>query len=315
VNLDSVERLANTLLYEGYLLYPYRPDSTKNRQRWNFGTLYPQAYSVAANGLEPAGFHAEFLVTGAQASVEVRLRFLQFACGEQSGAGSGLGWEQGLERTVDFPAVSLPVLQSRVRELAFSFPDETLSESGGGRALREISGAVMLHASALAPEVFRVSLDVSNTSASSGVTERENALLQALVSAHALVHVTRGELVSLLEPSQDLAEAAAACKNTGVFPVLAGEAPCRDILLISPIILYDYPQIAPESLGDFNDSTEMDEMLTLRVLTLTDEEKQQMRAGDPQARAILERTSGIGEDQFLKLHGAVRGLRRAGGKA
>ncbi len=47
----------------------------------------------------------------------------------------------------------------------------------------------------------------------------------------------------------------------------------------SPIILYDYPQIAPESAGDFFDSTEMDEMLTLRIMTLTDDEKSDMRDG------------------------------------
>ena len=56
------------------------------------------------------------------------------------------------------------------------------------------------------------------------------------------------------------------------------------MMLCSPIILYDYPKIAPESAGDFFDGTEMDEMLTLRVLTLTDAEKQEMRNGDPRAR-------------------------------
>ena len=60
-------------------------------------------------------------------------------------------------------------------------------------------------------------------------------------------------------------------------------------MLCSPIILYDYPQSAPESEGDFFDGTEMDEMLTLRVLTLTDAEKQEMRAGDARAeRAVAK---------------------------
>ncbi len=46
--------------------------------------------------------------------------------------------------------------------------------------------------------------------------------------------------------------------------MLVGVQPERDMLLCSPIILYDYPQIAPESAADFCDATEMDEMLTLR---------------------------------------------------
>jgi hydrogenase maturation protease len=179
--------------------------------------------------------------------------------------------------------------------------------------LRDISGAVTLQASAIAPEVFHVSIEVRNTTICHSES-REDALLQAMVSAHVIAHVSEGEFVSLLEPRGDLVEAAAGCRNTGVFPVLAGVAPEREFLLISPINLYDYPQVAPESLGDFNDATEIDEMLTLRVLTLTDQEKEQMRAADPKARAILEQSCGIGEEQFLKLHGAVRGLRRTGGK-
>jgi hypothetical protein len=80
-------------------------------------------------------------------------------------------------------------------------------------------------------------------------------------------------------------------------------------MLCSPIILYDYPKIAPESAGDFFDGTEMDEMLTLRVLTLTDTEKQEMRNGDPRARKILERTEALTEDDMLKAHGVIRELR------
>jgi hydrogenase maturation protease len=80
-------------------------------------------------------------------------------------------------------------------------------------------------------------------------------------------------------------------------------------MLSSPIILYDYPQVAPESAGDLFDSTEIDEILTLRILTLTDEEKREMRSVDERARAILERTETLPAEQLMKLHGAVRGLR------
>jgi hypothetical protein len=90
--------------------------------------------------------------------------------------------------------------------------------------------------------------------------------------------------------------------------VLVGEPGRRDTLLASPIILPDYPQVAPESAGDFFDATEIDEMLTLRVLTLTDAEKREM-ATDPCARTILEHVETLSESAMGKLHGAVRRAR------
>jgi hypothetical protein len=134
---------------------------------------------------------------------------------------------------------------------------------------------------------------------------------RAFVSAHLLLGVDDGEFVSLLGPPSEYEADVAACSNQGVFPVLAGEAGDRTRMLGSPIILYDHPQIAPESTGDFFDGTEMDEMLALRVLTLTDEEKAEMRSGDPRAAAILARTETLPGEHLLKLHGAVRGMRPA----
>jgi hydrogenase maturation protease len=80
-------------------------------------------------------------------------------------------------------------------------------------------------------------------------------------------------------------------------------------MLSSPIILYDYPQIAPESAGDLFDGTEIDEILTLRIMTLTDAEKREMRGVDERARRILERTETLPAEQLMKLHGAMRTLR------
>jgi hydrogenase maturation protease len=91
--------------------------------------------------------------------------------------------------------------------------------------------------------------------------------------------------------------------------VLVGDAGQRDTLLASPIILYDYPHIAPESIGDLFDGTEIDEILSLRILTLTDDEKREIRDSDERARQILERTESMPAEQFMKLHGAVRGMR------
>ena len=97
--------------------------------------------------------------------------------------------------------------------------------------------------------------------------------------------------------------------------MLAGEEGQRDMVLSSPIILYDYPQIAPESPGDLFDGTEIDEILALRILTMTDAEKLEVRNGDERARRILERTEMLPPEHFQKLHGALRGLRTSLGGA
>ena len=111
---------------------------------------------------------------------------------------------------------------------------------------------------------------------------------------------------SILQKS--LKSLAAECNNIGTWPVLVGDEGERDTMLSSPIILYDYPQIAPESPGSLFDGTEIDEILSLRILTLTDEEKQEMRQSDERAREMLERTENMPPEQFMKLHGALRGL-------
>lgn len=93
--------------------------------------------------------------------------------------------------------------------------------------------------------------------------------------------------------------------------MLVGEGDCKDAILSSPIILYDYPQIAPESPGDLFDGTEIDEILALRILTLSDDEKREIRQTDERAREVLERTETLPAEHFLKLHGVLRGMKPA----
>ena len=112
----------------------------------------------------------------------------------------------------------------------------------------------------------------------------------------------------MLDPPEELRAASSACVNSGAWPVLVGEEGQRDAMLCSPIILYDYPQIAPESPGALFDGTEIDEILTLRILTLTDEEKLAMGQTDERAREVLERTESMPPEQFMKLHGVLRGI-------
>ena len=174
----------------------------------------------------------------------------------------------------------------------------------------ELQGSILVTCDLLRPGVMKLSIDVANTtSLPPGATERDSVLRSSLLSAHTILSVTGGEFVSLLDPQQDLRDEVKTCKNVGNFPVLVGNEGERDMLLCSPIVLYDYPQIAPESAGDFYDATEMDEMLTLRVMTLSDDEKSEIRTGDDRVRGLLQRTEESAREQLLKTHGTIRSMR------
>jgi hypothetical protein len=184
---------------------------------------------------------------------------------------------------------------------------------------KHLAGNLVVQAETIQPELYRVRFELENKTEIGNVTtcSRNDALLQAFVSAHLLLATQNGHFISLLEPPDAFRQAAVECNNVGSFPVLVSEGGQKGndsgvakIMLSSPIILYDYPTIAPESAGDFFDATEMDEMLSLRVLTMTDEEKQEMRGGDSRARAILERTESLPNEHLMKVHGAVRGMRK-----
>ena len=138
------------------------------------------------------------------------------------------------------------------------------------------------------------------------LTTSATKISAALASTHVLMTLRGGEFISLLDPPEPLKDAAGRCRNVGTWPVLVGDPGARDTILSAPIILADYPQVASESPGDFFDATEIDEMLTLRVLTLTDEEKHAMRDGDPRARALLTRTEALADAERRRLHGASR---------
>jgi hypothetical protein len=170
-------------------------------------------------------------------------------------------------------------------------------------------GRLSMCADRLSEGLYRLRATFANESPADSSGSHNSFRRSAFVSAHLLLHVDSGEFISLLGPDERLKIAIDECRQQGVFPVLAGEAGSRNCMLCSPIILYDYPQVAPERAGDFFDGTEMDEMLALRVMTLTDEEKAEMRRSDPHARAILERTEMLPPDHLAKLHGAVRGMR------
>lgn len=307
----SIEKIADAVLFEGYILYPYRASAIKNRQRWNFGTLYPRAYVDAQAPSETAAFHAEVLIEGSIDSVvDARVRFLELMA---PGADGQAHWSEGLVRSRSVEGLTVGRLMEGF-DKTFDFAglsDEECSQAAADYRPVSTKGRLTLKGMQVREGLYRIHAAFSNETAPELFDQNghEGAQACAFTSAHLLLNVQRGEFISLLEPQAEVEAEAKRCVNQGVFPVLAGEKSERSRMLCSPIILYDYPQVAPESRGDYFDGCEMDEMLALRVMTLTDEEKAEIRGGDARAREILARTETLPPDHLLKLHGAVRGLR------
>lgn len=352
MNRALVDRIAGALLYEGYLLYPYRP-SVKNRHRWTFGGLYPPSYAEARGGSDASASQTQCLVRGGPGTIlTVSARFLQlvsrrvgqfdrppgdgttaeavpdrFVDALQVGDQVVHSWQEAVEREVSLGDSDLGDLVSRPRRVEFDFGPgcdrQPVRDPAGTivglvqREQRRIEGVVTLSTEAVGEGAFRVTVRIENRIPFEVVApeDRDGALLHALVSTHAILGVECGEFVSLLDPPDPLRDLAAGCCNVGTWPVLVGDVGDVDTMLSSPIILYDYPRIAPESPGDLFDATEIDEILSLRILTLTDEEKRTMAALDDRGRALLERTEALAREQLLGLHGTFREFRPFAGEA
>lgn len=330
MNAALVDQVVAAVLYEGYILYPYRASSKKNRQRFTFGRIYPEAYHHAQNGAEPCAIQTECLVRVAAAAVEIGVRFLQPLWREVLVDGAVVAecevkgtrmqtWQEAVERDVRVPVLSVRELSghSRTHEFAFTAAETREPEISPGVAIRRrndaVAGVVEISVEAVEADVAKITVRAVNRTpiAESALADQDAVLMRTFASTHTILHVRDGEFLSLLEPPAEYATAAAACKNIGVWPVLVGDEAKRerDTMLSSPIILYDYPQIAPESAGDLYDGAEIDEILTLRILAMTDAEKAEMREVDAHARRILERTESLPPEHLLRMHGAMRETR------
>lgn len=298
-----VDQIADAVLYEGYILYPYRASAVKNQQRFTFGGVYPQAYSDAHPGSDAWQFRSECLVVGDdETRITVRLRCLQLI---ERSSPETIPWQEATEQEIRTEGLRL----NDSITMPFELSAGQTVDAGIARRWEAILGSLTLAAAPIETALFKLTLTVDNTTALETSASRDEALLRTLVSTHLIVTVAKGSFVSLLDPPEERRAAAESCQQSGLWPVLVGEPDATDTLLCSPIILYDYPQVAPESPGTFFDGTEIDEMLTLRILTLTDEEKREMGNVDEHARRLLERTEGLTPEGMQALHGTIRGLR------
>jgi hypothetical protein len=349
MSLDRARTVADAVLYEGYLLYPYRATSSKNQARWQFGVLGPPGAAEQGVGEEPSmsvqclldlgpattNAAASSRTGGSGPTVTVYLRFLQLQrrivealdTSEPSGFvpvdqlvvedDLVFSWDEAVEQEQSWPAFSFAELAEGVRrrvEVAGGDEIEPLAAADGSVAGRIVRRRWPLSAElrATTTEVdgyLRLTISVENTAAARPANP-DDAIRTSLIGAHLLIESSNAQFVSLLEPPAGAADAAAGCRQHRCWPVLAGPPGSSDIVLGSPIILYDYPEVASESAGALFDSTEIDEILTLRVMTMTDEEKAEARATDPRAREIIDRCDLMTPEALQQLHGILRQPRR-----
>ncbi|MFH8370214.1 hypothetical protein [Streptomyces sp. NPDC018031] len=343
---DTVDRIARTCLYEGYLLWPYRRSALKNTQRWTFGGVFPAGPCAERLG-EPHTAAAQVLLETGDGPCEVslRLRFLHVV--DRTVVRDGpdgpepvdelrvdgvrhQSWQEATEREVTLTAAVPGATRTTPFTIAEGSRTEPLTDGSGRRVgglvrdWRRLTGELTTRAEPVAGGLHRLTVEVRNTTPHPGPEPgdrwaRDRAAGHALASTHLVLHSDRGRFLSLTDPPDHARAAAAACAQRGWWPVLVGDAPPaggRDpqarhahTVLASPLTLYDFPAVAPESPGDLFDGTEIDQLLVLSVLSMTEEEQAEARACDPRAAEILDRCAGLGPEAMSALHGAVREFR------
>jgi hypothetical protein len=315
VNLDPVRKIADAVLYEGYILYPYRASAQKNRSRWQFGVVMAPGYAATEES-ETSFTRAECVLEhGGQPAVRVLLRFLQVqrrtSGGESSAAESSAAeiWDEAVEREIEAVADAAALFGDGVtREFTVEGGEDR--EEDVVRRREPLAGAVTVRAAEVPGPWRALKLQVrveNRTNLGSVPRRREDALPTSLVAAHAIITAEGGKFLSMTDPPEWAAPAVAGCSNEGGWPVLAD--PDNRVMLSSPIILYDHPELAAESPGELYDGTEIDEILTLRTMALSDDEKAEARATDPRAAALLDRVDSMDPQVLARLHGTLRSPR------
>jgi hydrogenase maturation protease len=336
----GAKAVADTVCYEGYVLYPYRASAQKNQLRWQFGVLSPPS----GGGSDPSTACTEMIVeTRPGARLHVRLRALQVqqrsveahqdecfvpVAQLEHGHQVWTSFDEAADHQVDLVDIDLDDCARRQCSRDVDWPESRLEEqlvstdgSVIGRVVRQrwpVAARLRVRAAPLEGpySLTRVTISVENrTDWIDPEASRDDVLRRSLVAAHLLVAADHSRFISSLDPPRFASPAVEGCANSGLFPVLVGEDDESDVVLASPIILYDHPVVAPESEGDMFDATEIDEILALRVLTLTDEEKREARSTDPRSAAIIDRCDAMGADALGALHGTFRSIRSAGPEA
>ncbi|MFJ4970093.1 hypothetical protein [Streptomyces sp. NPDC088755] len=340
--LGRARAVADAVLFEGYVLYPYRASSAKNRMRWQFGVLVPPA--CTAHGGEYAEQRTDTLLeprTADRLHAELRFLHVRRRTVERLDADGTytevpelelpdrvlVPWDEGHEERVllHAPLAELAGEQAHARTVTFDLPpaveyEPVLDDRGRplGRLVRRrarLTGEVHPRARQLPGpyRVTRLSVTVRNTT-DAPAGDRTAALPHSMVGAHLLLAVQGGRFLSMTDPPEWARPAVAELRNEHTWPVLAGPADREDLVLSSPIILEDHPALADESPGPLYDATEIDEILSLRTAALTEREKREARGTDDRAAEVIDLVDAMPEAVRERLHGAIRGLREATGE-
>jgi hypothetical protein len=302
VSFDEARAVADAVLFEGYLLYPYRASATKNQLRWQFGIVAPPGADTGDAHVQQAEMVADGLVDDARIDVCVRFLHLETRIDDTR-------WDEG--RVVERSCSStLGALLTGGIVMAIEEPGATRELDGVSYERDPVTAELRLEAEPLPGPYGAVRLRVrivNSGTVPSASTTRDAVMRRSLVGTHVLLGVDTGRFLSSIDPPEWARPAVEACEQVGCFPVLVGTR--DDVVLCSPIILYDRPEIAPESAGPLFDATEIDEILVLRTLALGDAEKDEARRTDPRARELIDRVDGMAPEIFERLHGAIRSLR------
>lgn len=353
MSLDQVRAVADAVLYEGYLLYPYRATSRKNQVRWQFGVLGPPGAAEDGSGEEP-GMSTQCLLEEVESpasawSVRIHLRFLQLQTRTAEryddrrgrhvpvdrltvGDQQWMSWDEAVEHEIVLDLSAEKLRSGSQEEVSVDGREdvEELVDPAGGPVPGDPVGRIVrsrwpLRARVTATTteddcVTRLEVRVDNVSErrpDPHATPKDTAIRTSLIGTHLVLEAEGARFVSVIDPPAPAAAAARRCGQHRCWPVLSGERPTSDgggdeaartsaVVLASPIILYDFPEVAEQSAGALFDSTEIDEILTLRVMTMTEEEKAEARATDPRAREIIDRCDEMSPSALQQLHGVLR---------
>lgn len=331
VGFATAEEVADAVLYEGYALYPYRANSVKNQMRFQWGVLVPPEYAEQDPSERTRNRTQCLIVNVHDGRLVIRVRFLHLEertaeVESQHGSweqvdylelerGAISHWDEAVDAHVDLDLSFKDLLADPVVHPFTVEGSETVSDLGDTpdgparvvRRRRALSGRVHVRAEPMDEQTSRVTVEVSNDTSGRHLRVREEALRRSLVACHTMLAADTARFLSLLSPPAWAETHVDRCDNQGVYPVLIGpEEGEHRLVLASPIILYDHPEVAPESPGDLFDATEIDEILTLRTLTLTDDEKRQARSTDPRTAALMDRIDHLPPEILERLHGTLR---------
>lgn len=274
-NFGKIEKLADAILYEGYALFPYRKNALKNQKRFNFGVLSPKCWAEKQTNEQYFQQTEILILANESAKISFKVRYLQ------------------IENNEDWQTAHEKVYENSVEMKEFQISDFKF----------QIDGKIELIAKKLGENLFKLSFKLQNLTEKESFKNfsREEILSFSFVSTHTIFEIENGEFISAIEPLETFQKYSQTLENINCFPVLVGERK-RNCVLSAPIILYDFPEASENSFDNFFDGLEIDELMIMNILALTDKEKEEIKKTDERTRKMLEKIENASAEDLLKLH-------------